>query len=130
MSHTYKPEGYNSVSPYLMVDDARRLITTLESIFDAPVTRIYERPDGSIMHAEVRIDDTIVMLSDATEDYPAMPTMLHVYVQDIYATFERAKAASCQVHKEPVQLDGDEDIRATFLDHSGNSWTLGMQVEG
>ena len=58
----YKPSGYPSISPYLVVEDGQRLIDFLEEVFDGRVARRYERPDGSLKHAEVRIDDSIIMI--------------------------------------------------------------------
>ena len=61
MESKYKPENYNSVSPYLVVHGAQRMIELLKSIFDAEELRKYDMPDGTIMHAEVRIDDSVIM---------------------------------------------------------------------
>src|SRR5690606_15097983 len=72
MTISWKPEGYSSVSPYLVVSDAQYLINFLKESFDASELRRYDRPDGSIMHAEVRIGDTVVMLGDAGEHWPAL----------------------------------------------------------
>ena len=55
---TFKPQGYNSVSPYVVVSGAERLIDFLGRVFDARVMRRYDNPDGTIMHAEVMIDDS------------------------------------------------------------------------
>ena len=93
MSHAYKPSGYNSVSVYVMAADAQRLIDFLTASFDAEPLRRYERPDGTIMHAEMKIDDTVVMIAQATPDYPAFPVWLHVYLPDVDAAYKRMLAA-------------------------------------
>jgi len=59
-----KPDGYTSVSVYLVVDGAQRVIDLLKKTFDATELRRYDMPDGTIMHAEVRIDDTVVMIAE------------------------------------------------------------------
>src|SRR5687767_6578890 len=63
MSQQYKPEGYPGVAVYIMADGAQRVITFLKETFDAEVLRRADNPDGTIMHAEVRVDDTVVMLA-------------------------------------------------------------------
>lgn len=128
MNSTYKPEGYNSLSAYLIVDGAERLIELLEKIFDAEVTRRYDAPNGiGIMHAEVRIDDTILMLADSTDKFPPVPSVLHVYVSDSDEVYRRAIAAGCKGIQEPIQK-GDPDKRGTFEDFAGNSWSVSTQL--
>ena len=83
----FKPNGYNSLSPYLVVKNASKLIDLLTKIFGAKVTRQFNNPDGSIMHAEVLIDDSILMIGDAQDDYHARITVLHVYVTDSKTTY-------------------------------------------
>jgi PhnB protein len=62
-----KPEGYSSVSPYLVMEGAQRVIDFLKEAFGATELRRYDMPDGSILHAEVRIDDTVMMAEAARE---------------------------------------------------------------
>lgn len=87
-----KPAGYSTVSPYLVVSGAQGVIDFLTRTFDATPLRRYDMPDGSIMHAEVRIGDTVVMLGDAGGEWPPVPSFLHVYVADVDATYRRALA--------------------------------------
>ena len=128
MNKTFKPEGYASLSPYLVVDGAQKLIDFLLATFGAKVTRRFVNDDGSLMHGEIMIDDTVVMLSDASESYPAFPVWLHVYVPDVAATYEKALAAGGISVQEPVQKD-DPDLRAGVQDPTGNTWWLATQVE-
>ncbi len=128
MSTNFKPEGYNSVSPYFILKDAEAFIKLLETIFEAKLMRRFDRPDGKIMHAEVKIDDSIIMLSEATDKYPPLTLVMHVYVKDAKATFEKALAAGCQIEQEPKQADNDPDLRGTFVDFAGNMWSVGQQL--
>lgn len=123
----YKPDGYPSASVYLMCDDAARLIGFLHDVFGAEVLRRTERPDGRIAHVEVRIDDSVVMLADTTEGYPAVTAWLHVYVPDVDATYRRALDAGGTSVQEPAQKD-DPDRRAGVADPCGNTWWLATQV--
>jgi len=127
MKKLYKPEGYASVSAYIMVDGAQRLIDFLVATFEAKVTRRFDNPDGTIMHGEVQIDDTIVMLADGGEGYPAFPVWLHVYVPDVDATYQKALAAGGVSVQEPEKKD-DPDRRAGVKDPTGNTWWLATQV--
>ncbi|MEL7119369.1 MAG: VOC family protein [Bacteroidota bacterium] len=125
---SYKPEGYNSISPYLVVDGAQKLVNLLKAVFNAEETRRYDKPDGTIGHIELKIDDSIVMLSDATEHFEAMPYMLHVYVPDVYATYNKAIEQGCEPVKAPEREGDDPDVRGMFKDVLGNLWAVGTQT--
>lgn len=127
MAGTFKPEGYNSLSPYFIVDGAQKLIDLLVNIFDANVTRRYDLPDGKIMHAEVKIDDSILMLADSSEQYPANINLVHVYVPNAALAFNRAINAGCIGLETPTRKETDPDIRGSFKDFAGNTWSVGTQ---
>ena len=123
-----KPEGYSTVSPYLVVAGAQRVIDFLKQAFDATELRRYDMPDGSIMHAEVRIGDTVVMLGDAGGDWTPVPAFLHVYVDDVDATYERALAAGGVSVQEPVRKGDDPDRRGGVKDPGGSTWWIATPV--
>lgn len=128
MSNTFKPTGYNSVSPYFIVNGAKKFMDLLRTIFDATELRRYDRSDGTIMHAEMQIDDSVIMLSEASDTYPAVQAIMHVYVPDVDKIFEKAIEAGCEIVEKPKQQDNDPDRRGTFKDFAGNMWSVGMQV--
>ena len=128
MSKPFKPTGYNSVSPYFIVKGAQRLIDLLKNIFDATELRRYNMPDGTIMHAELQIDDSVIMLGDASEKFPPVPIVMHVYVADVDKTFDTAIAAGCEVIEKQKQQENDPDRRGTFKDFAGNMWSIGTQL--
>jgi uncharacterized glyoxalase superfamily protein PhnB len=123
-----KPEGYNSVSPYLIVDGAGELISFLTSVFDAVELRRFPDDSGRLMHAEVRIDDTVVMVADSTEGWPPASAQVHVYVPDVDETYRRAVDAGADVVQEPVQK-GDEDKRGGILGPGGVTWWIATRVD-
>jgi len=129
MINQYKPAGYNSVSPYIMVDGARKFIDMLIQIFEAKEKRSYVRTDGSVMHAELQIDDSVIMIADATEKYPAYHFWLHIYVLDVDKIFEKAVEYGCEVIESPTMKEGDTDRRGTLRDFTGNFWAVGTQIE-
>ncbi len=127
MNLSWKPEGYTSVAPYLVVSGAQGVIDFLKTVFNATELRRYDRPDGSIMHAELRIDDTVVMIADGTSQWPTAPVHLHVYVKDAVAAYDKAIAAGGIPIQEPTRKAGDEDRRGGFKDPAGNSWWVATQ---
>lgn len=124
----FKPENYNSLSPYLIVNGAQRLADLLKTVFNATELRKYNREDGSVMHMEVLIDDSVVMISDATADYPGQKTMLHLYVPDVIATFKLVIENGCELIEEPINKNGDPDKRGSFYDFAGNYWAVSTQM--
>ncbi|HEX9617424.1 MAG TPA: VOC family protein [Anaerolineales bacterium] len=124
-----KPDGYSTVSPYLVAAGAQGVIDFLKQTFGASELRRYENPDGSIMHAEVRIGDTVVMIGEAGPEFPAVPSNLHVYVDDVDATYRGALAAGGVPVQEPVRREGDPDRRGGVKDPAGNTWWIATQVE-
>jgi PhnB protein len=128
MKKSFKPDNYNSVSPYFVVDNCRKMIELLKGIFDAKELRKYENPDGTIMHVELQIDDSVIMLGDSSDAYPANQLLIHVYVPDAKATFKKALDLGCVPLEEPVNKDGDPDLRGSFKDFQGNTWAIGTQI--
>ena len=127
MEKQFKPTGYNSVSPYFIVDGAQRLINMLAKIFDAKELRRYEMPNGKIMHVEVKIDDSVIMIADSSEEYPANKFLMHVYVQNVDEVFNKAISLGCESVELPTQKEGDPDRRGSFKDFAGNTWAIGTQ---
>ena len=125
----WKPSGYPSVSPYLIADGAQRVIDFLVRVFDARQLRRFDLPDGSIRHAEVRIEDSVVMIGDGGESWPPVPAHLHVYVRDVDAAYRRALEAGGAAVQEPTRKDGDRDRRGGVKDPAGNTWWIATQEE-
>ena len=127
MSPANRPAGYPAVSAYLICRGAARVIAFAEQVLAARVLRRFDLPDGSIMHAELRIADSVVMIGDAGEQWPAVPTHLHVYVDDVDATYQRALRAGATAVRSPEQRPGDADRRGGVLDPGGNTWWFATQ---
>jgi PhnB protein len=127
METTFKPIGYTSVSPYFIVIGAQQLFELLQNIFGVQELRRYENADGSIMHAEIRLDDTILMIGEAGEAFSPNSYWMHVYVPNVHLTFQKALQAGCVSVEEPKRKEGDPDIRGTFKDFAGNNWSVATQ---
>jgi PhnB protein len=121
------PDGYHSVTPYLIVRGAAQLIDFLKEAFGAQET--FRMPGGGgIMHAVVRIGDSVVMMSDAMGEYGPMPTMIHLYVEDVDAVYKRAlQAGATPVQELKDQFYGDR--AGGVKDAFGNLWYIATHVE-
>ena len=124
---SYKPESYSTVSPYLIVDGASGTIDFLKHVFDAVELRRFADDSGRIVHAEVRIEDTVVMVADGVEGWPPIPSYVHVYVSDVDATYRRALEAGATSVQEPVKKE-DEDKRGGVKDAGGTTWWIATRV--
>jgi len=128
MSIPTKPPGYSTVSVYLVANGAQWVIDFLKKTFEADEFRRFGTPDGKIMHAEVRIGDTVVMIADAGGAYPSFPSWLHVYVEDVDKTYEKALKAGGVAVQQPVRKEQDSDKRGGVKDPAGNTWWIATQV--
>ncbi|WP_158881845.1 VOC family protein [Rhodanobacter sp. L36] len=124
---TFRPENYNAVSPYLLVNGAVATIEFLESVFAAERCRMFFRDDGTLQHGEVRIDDTVLMLADAMEGWPAVPAHVHIYVADVDATYRSALEVGATSVQEPIRK-GDPDKRGGVRDAGGTTWWISQQI--
>ena len=120
-------EGFHSITPYLIVEGASNLVQFLEQAFGAKELFRVPRPGGGIMHAEVKIADSIIELADATPQYPPMPTAIHLYVNDVDAVSPlddlsegRRRAPVEEIRRniraagqDPIERDGRFDLIQT-----------------
>jgi PhnB protein len=131
MTHpdSWCPDGYNHLSPYLIVEKADGLLAFVRQVFDAEFLRRFEDEKGGVVHAEARIGDTVIMVADSVEAWPPVPPHLHLYVPDVDATFARALEAGAEALQEPTRREGDADRRGGFRDASGTTWWVATQLE-
>jgi uncharacterized glyoxalase superfamily protein PhnB len=125
---SFKPEGYSTVSPYLIVKGASGTIDFLKQVFEATELRRFPDATGSVRHAEVRIGDSVVMLADSIEGWPAVPAHVHIYVSDVDATYGRAIESGAESVQEPAKKD-DPDRRGGVKDAGGTTWWIATLVE-
>ncbi len=122
------PEGCHSITPYLLVPDVGRLIEFLKKAFDAVERAKIARPNGSILHAQVRIGDSILMIGEPQSPWKPMPSMLYLYVADVDATYKRAVASGAISVSEPADMFyGDRS--ACVKDVAENSWWIATHKE-
>jgi PhnB protein len=129
MNAQYKPTNYSTVSPYLIVNGADATIDFLGRVFGAIELRRFSDESGKLMHAEVRIDDTVIMLADPVPpDWPSISSHVHIYVRDVDATYQKALEAGATSVHEPVKKQ-DDDKRGGVKDGGGTTWWIATKVE-
>lgn len=125
----YIPAGFSSITPYLIVRGAGQFIDFTKQVFGAEEVFRMSQPDGTIGHAEVRIGNSMLELSDGGEAWPARPVAIHLYVPDADAIYARAMAAGATSLIAPTDMpygDREADIKDPF----GNNWYIGTRKQG
>ena len=130
MAVKYMPDGYNNVSPYLVVEGADKLIDFMSAVFGAKERFRLPGPGGAIGHAEMQLGDSVVMLGDSgtTDDNRIQTAMVHVYVDDCDATFKAAIGAGATQERE-LQTMFYGDRNGAVRDPFGNVWFISTHVE-
>ena len=123
----YKPEGFSTVTPYLVVDGADKLINFLKAAFQAEEKLRVPTDDGKIRHAEVRLGDSVIELADANERYGPTQVSLHIYVPDCDAVYTRAiKAGGTSIDELADKSHGERS--GGVLDPCGNQWWIATLI--
>jgi len=122
------PEGYHTVTPYITVDDAGKLIDFMKAAFDATATEVLRDDNGKIRHAELRVGTSRVMVGQARGEWTPRPATLYLYVENTDEIYKRAMAAGAKSMMEPAdQFYGDRN--AGVEDAHGNWWWIATHVE-
>lgn len=130
------PDGYHTVTPYLVINGASRALEFYKKAFGATERLRMADPSGKIGHAEIQIGDSAIMLAD---EYPEMgykgpqspgatPVSIHLYVNDVDALTAQAVAAGATV-KRPVKDEFYGDRSGTLIDPFGHVWTISTHKE-
>ncbi len=124
-----KTSENQTIFPYIMVDNARKLITFLQSVFNAELMFKLDRNDGSIMHAEVKIGNNKIMIGEPTEQIGAMPVSLYVYVADCDMVYQAALQAGGISIMEVMTMSHAGERYGGIKDFAGNIWWIASHVE-
>jgi PhnB protein len=130
------PDGYHTLTPYLVVRDAARAIEFYKQAFGAQVRGgVAKGPDGKVMHAELKIGDSVIMLSDENPEWGSLSplstggtgTGLHIYLDGVDAAFDRAVKAGAQVEM-PVMDQFWGDRYGKLKDPFGHKWSIATHI--
>jgi PhnB protein len=130
------PTGYHSITPYMVVRDARKAIKFYQEAFGATECGIMDGPNGLVMHAEIQIGDSKIMLADEMPNFDSLgpqsrggcTSSLLIYVENVDAAFDRAVKAGCTV-KMPVADQFWGDRYGKLADPFGHQWSIATHVE-
>jgi uncharacterized glyoxalase superfamily protein PhnB len=122
------PDGYHTLTPYLVVPDGEAMLRFLEDAFAAKLLERFNRADGALKHAELQIGDSRLMMGQANEHFTPRPQTLYVYVPDVDAAFQRALAAGAK-SLMPVADQDYGDRSGGFEDPAGNWWWVATHFE-
>ena len=130
------PDGYHTLTPFLTVRDAARAIEFYEAAFGAKARGVAKGPDGKVMHAELLIGDSIIMLSDEFPEFGCLspqsvggsPMGLHIYLDGVDAAFDRAVKAGAEIEM-PVADQFWGDRYGKLKDPFGHKWSIGTHIK-
>jgi PhnB protein len=122
------PEGFHTITPYIMIKDASKLAEFIKKAFDGKEIEIVRTPDGAIMNAQFKIGDSIIMFAEAMGNIPALPAGIYMYVEDADSVYKKAVAAGGVSTMEPADMFyGDRS--GGVKDPCGNYWWFATHIE-
>jgi PhnB protein len=122
------PEGFHTLTPFIMVNGAEKVIDFLKKAFNAREVSLLKHPSGTVWHAQLKIGDSMIMLGDPMGKHPDMPCAVYLYVPNVDETYKKAVAAGANSMMEPAdQFYGDRS--AGVKDVCGNQWWMGTHIE-
>ena len=115
------------MTPYLLVADADAELTFLKTAFDASETGCQRGPDNTVMHAEMTIGDSLVMLGQASDRWPSRPAALYLWVEDVDVTYARALHAGATSESAPEDKPYGHR-NGGVIDPNGVTWWIAAPV--
>ena len=116
------PEGYNTINPFIVTRDALKFIEFLEKVFGAKEVKEAHTldSDGLLLHAELKIGNSILMVADTKADWPFTPSLLQIYVEEVEKTLKHAEELGARIVTQPTEFYGD--LFSRFVDPWHNLW--------
>ena len=122
------PEGFHAITPYLFAQGASQLIEFISAAFEGELISLQKRPDGAVMHATMRIGDSMLMLADPTPEFGPMPSSIYLYVTDCDTVYQRA-LSSGGISVFPIMTLPSGERYGGVKDPCGNVWWIATHVE-
>ncbi len=122
-------EGFNTITPYLMVDNVNDLIKFMQQAFNAELKCKFDRNDESVMHAELKIGDSMIMAGEANEKFARMPASIYLYVEDCDAVYAKAIKAGGVSVMEPTDMYHAGERYGGVKDTTENIWWIATHIE-
>jgi uncharacterized glyoxalase superfamily protein PhnB len=119
---------YRTVTPYLVVADANAELEFLEKAFGATVTEAARDDNGRLMHAEIRIGDSLVMMGQAGGEVKPLNAALYMWLENVDEVYARALAAGAKSEREPADREYGHRV-AGVIDSNGIAWWIGSPVK-
>lgn len=125
---TYRPDGFGTVSAYLMVSNPEELISFLKQAFYAEeINRSLNSKDGKLANCIIRIGSSCFMISQARDQYLNMRTSFYLYVDDVDKVYKNAIECGAKVEFEPMDMPYN-DRQSGIIDPSGNYWWISKRL--
>lgn len=122
------PKGYNTLTPFLVVTNGEEIIEFLKNAFEAEEMYRMTGPDNGIMHAELKLGNSMIMIGEAMADNKPWPNMLYFYTKDVDSVYQKALDAGAKSVNEPANhYYGDRN--AGVMDPAGNMWWIATHIE-
>lgn len=125
----FKPAKMNTVNPYLMVNSVQELINFIEKIFDGKLCYKLDRPNGEIMHAEIKIGNSTIMAGEPMGDFGIFPCSLYIYVENCDKVYKDAILYGCKSIMEPTTMEHAGERYGGIEDKNGNIWWIATHIE-
>ena len=123
------PYDNQNIVPYIMVDNVIKLITFLQSAFNAELTYKLDRPDGTVMHAEMKIGKNRIMMGEPTDQFGSMPVSIYMYVTNCDKVYQLALQAGGTSMMEVKTMKHAGERYGCVKDFAGNIWWIATHVE-
>ncbi|MEO5980649.1 MAG: VOC family protein [Chryseolinea sp.] len=123
------PDGYHTVTPYLVVSDVKGLLDFIEKGLDGKTVSAMKADDGSIIHATVRIGDSMIMAGSKMDDNREAPAMLYLYVDDVDALYSKATKVKGTKMTRELKDEFYGDRAGCVTDAWGNQWWIATHME-
>jgi len=125
---TEPKDTYRTITPYLLVPDADAELTFLKTAFGGTEVGCQRNADNTVMHAEVRIGDSLVMLGQAGGQWKPLAAALYLWIDDVDATYARALKAGARSESAPEDKPYGHR-NAGVIDQNGNTWWIAAPVK-